>query len=226
MTSGTCGISGTFAGPICTSRIQFAALEHRHAVVAERRPRPRAAPVGLLALDGQRHFRAAAIARQRSKPRAKQLVQRIRKGDAVAARRRQNDFARLGVVERLHAGVGAHRDDGDFLAGRADPVELERIKAHALPADQRLNGHATCNKRQRGAVLGRQIGDMVGRGERAGARHVADDHRRIAGNEARQMPRHEAGVGVVEAARLMTGIDRQRLAGIEILRPRRSTAAR
>ena len=88
-----------------------------------------------------------------------------------------------------------------------EPIQLsvERIEAHALPAEQRLDGHATCNKRERGAVLGREIGDVVGRRERAGARHVADDHRRIAGDEARQMARHETGIGVVEAARLMTG---------------------
>jgi hypothetical protein len=70
---------------------------------------------------------------------------------------------------------------------------------------------------ERGAVLGRDLVEIVRGLEAAGARHVLRDQRRLSRNVLAQVARHHAAVEIVAAARGVADGDRDGLAGEELL---------
>src|SRR5262249_21237307 len=68
----------------------------------------------------------------------------------------------------------------------------------AKESDER---HVARERADGGAVLGREVVEIIDRAQAAGARHVLHDHARIAGNEPAEMARQEPRIGVVTAAR-------------------------
>ncbi len=76
------------------------------------------------------------------------------------------------------------------------------------------------------AVLRCDVVEIVRRDHAAGARHVARDDGRVAGNMLAEMARDEARIGVVGAARPDRNDDRDGLAAVEVLVLRRNRSGR
>ena len=123
-------------------------------------------------------------------------------------------------VRRSSSGKNRHRfpdqHHGGLDARRAEPVELPRIEPRLRRAEQRLERRIVLHEADHRAVaLGGGI-EIIGRGEPAGARHVAHDDGRMAGNVRADMAGNRPRQGVVAAGRAGGDDQRHRAAAVEI----------
>ena len=93
-----------------------------------------------------------------------------------------------------------------------------------LPPVASITSRPWLTMRQEGAVLRRDPGGIVHRGEPAGARLIEDDEARPAGNVFAHVAGQQPQIGVVAGAGGAVRRQRDRLAGEEILRDRRAAA--
>ena len=102
---------------------------------------------------------------------------------------------RVGAHDQ-HIGVVAKLDD------EPSQVNLRAIELHGgIGAEQPDHRDVAAEHAEGGAVLGRGAVEKVGRPQAAGARHVLHRDRRIARNEAPEVPRQQPRREVVAAAR-------------------------
>ena len=99
----------------------------------------------------------------------------------------------------------------------ADPAQLGRIVVGAGQAEQRRLDHAALHRGDGQAVARRDLGDVAGRAQAAGARHVLHDEGRIAGNEAAEVAGEQPREGVEAAGRPGRDHDPDGLAAEEVL---------
>ena len=165
-------------------------------------PRPVRNALYLAALHGEDDLRLAGIAGHDAELRAQFTIERARKklgvrGRAVAA---HDHLLLQHVIERaLGRGVPGD-DDADLARGRAEPVDLAHVEAHALFIEERLERDRPLHRADDAAVLRRDVVDVVGGDDGAGARHVLDDDAGRAGNMPCDVAPYRAGVEIVPAA--------------------------
>jgi len=134
----------------------------------------------------------------------------------------EDHVLRHGVREAAdRRGGRPHAGHAGFLRGRADPVISGRIELGLRGRQQGRAHEPAGDEAPGGAVLGRNAVDEIGRLDAAGARHVANHDRRIAGNIFADGLGDRARIGR-QGARALAGpdIDADDLSGIEVIRPR------
>ena len=99
----------------------------------------------------------------------------------------------------------------------ADIGELRRVVLHGGIGERLLERGGFYHDPERGAVLGRDLVEIIGGLEAAGARHVLRDQGRLSGDVLAQVARHHAAVEIVAAARGVADGDGDGLAGEERL---------
>ncbi len=107
----------------------------------------------------------------------------------------------------------------DVVAGRdaADIGELGRVVLHGGIGERLLERGGLDDDAERRSVLGRDLVEIVGGLEAAGARHVLRNEGRLSRNVLAQVARHHAAVEIVAAARGVADGDRDGLAGEELV---------
>ena len=154
----------------------------------DRRDQQPAIAVDLAAVRSKPHLGQPRIAGDDLEVQPEQRDQHL--GVHRRARRRsggaERDLPALQVVDRLDRFVpdAAGRD---FRVEAAEPVELARVELAALRIDQRLDGVDRVRHADGEAVARRHGGEIAGRLQRAGARHVLDDDVRVARHVPRQV---------------------------------------
>jgi hypothetical protein len=98
----------------------------------------------------------------------------------------------------------------------ADSEVSPRIVTDLRVAEELLVGERRGDDRERGAVLRRDVVEIVRRNDAAAARHVARNDGGIAGNVSAEMARNQARIGVVGAARADRDDDRDGLAAVKV----------
>jgi len=94
------------------------------------------------------------------------------------------------------------RLENAFVSDAADPCEFGGIEALALSAaEQPLHRQSAIEGADDGAVLGREIVDVIGGFDRPGPGHVLRYDRGIAGDVLAHVARKHAGIEIVTAAR-------------------------
>ena len=143
-----------------------------------------------------------------------------------ADRARAHDGLPLqGVGERLDAGAFVRRADAGRAVGAGEKLEFGRIEQRLRALfEQWRDDHPGKHRPDRRAVLGRHRIDVRCGAAAAGAGLVLDHDRRLARNEAGQMPRNGAGIDVVTAADVAADDQFDGLAGIEVGRRRGAPA--
>jgi len=89
----------------------------------------------------------------------------------------------------------------DIGIGAADPQEAPRIIFARFIADELADGENLGQHADDGAVAWRQIVEIIGADDAAGARHVLNDDLGLAGQMDPKMARHQPSVEIVAAAR-------------------------
>ena len=108
-------------------------------------------------------------------------------------------------------------DDEVIDLGAADPVELHRIEADVRDLHHRRRRHRARRHPDHGAVARRHVEHVVGRDQRARARHVLDDDVRIAGDMSGHMSCKQPRPHVVVAAGGRADDDPDLLAFVEFV---------
>ena len=156
-----------------------------------------------------------------------QRQHRERAGKVGAAERADDHGVGLhDVLRLLHAAghrVGAHVIDAD-VADPAQQFEIVIARAKAR-AGERLRQRMIRAEQDGQAVLVGPLGEVIDRRVAARAGHVLDDHIGIAGQMLAQMAGEAAHERVRRAAGVQPDDHPQRLAGVELLRRRRSRQA-
>ena len=93
---------------------------------------------------------------------------------------------------------------------------MEHVEADRLRIPIFNQQHGALHKGNCGAIIWRDVIDVVGRCETAGTRHVLYDDDWIAWDVLAKMPCDKARLGVVPAARTGANYEGNLLAGIEI----------
>ena len=195
-----------------------------HPVLAmglEARPGKCPAAVDLAALHGEVHLAAAGIAGDDLQLETEDVAQHVGHHDAFGADAGagNDQLACPQVLPGLHAGTARGHGDAGVGVDAADPVELDRIVLGVGGiAEQRLERNAALRCADMQAVLGRDIGDVVGHDQAAAARHVAHDHLRLTRQVAAEIFGEQPRVEVVAAAGRETDIDGDVLALVELRR--------
>ena len=159
----------------------------------------------LAALHREVDLVRAGIAADQLELQAEQRGERARIGGRhrAGAERADMQLLLVEVVDRTH--LEPRRIVGEADAGlgdrRAEPGDPGGVEARFRHARDRGAGDALVGNRNRGAVLGRNIVDVVGRHQSAGAGHVLRHHRGLAGQVPADMAGHRAAEQVVGAAR-------------------------
>ena len=189
-------------------------IGRRHA-----RPALAAAALHLAALHRQIDLPRAGIAGHDLELGAEQVLEQFGEVAGRCAVRRGADDQLLleHLGEALHRRAGAHQADIDVLVGVADVVELAHVVGGAgAAAEQRLDHRAHEQRADHRAVLRRGVVDVRGGDVARRARHVADDHVRVAGQVLADVPRDGAGIEIVAAAGRRGGDDSDGLAAVEL----------
>ena len=76
--------------------------------------------------------------------------------------------------------VGANREHGAVRTGGAEPLELANVETHLRHLGKLRHRHVWVGGQNREPVGLRHVVDMVGRIHVRGARHLPEDHRRVA----------------------------------------------
>ena len=182
-----------------------------------RRPRPAAAAVHLLPLHREQDARPVLVAGDDLEFGAEQIVERMRSELGVGARGGADDQL---LLHRLPYRLDARRVPGhadmDLAVEVADPAQRGRIVVGAGQAKQRRLDHAALHGADGQAVARRDLGDVAGRAQSAGARHVLHDEGRIAGDEAPEMAGEQPRKSVEAAGRPGRNHDPDRLPAKEV----------
>jgi hypothetical protein len=179
----------------------------------ERRPVGDGA-VNLAALHREMDFRRALVAGDDLEFESEQLVGEHRIVELGRARRLRahHDLLAPGILEHLR-GRGVPDVHGLRLAiGAAEPIELDRIEAHAGRLQQRRGRHAVEGSAHHRAVERPGVVERIGHGEAAGARLILHDDGRLARNMRGQVARKQARIDVVARADADADHEPQRLA--------------
>ena len=120
------------------------------------------------------------------------------------------DILKLCDTTRVPCDTDAH-----FVVHAANPIELGRIELCLRRAQQRIESSTSSDHAERAAVLGRDIVEPVGEHETPGARHVLRHDRRIAGDEAPDVPRQRPSIDVIPTASAVADVKINRLALVE-----------
>ena len=124
------------------------------------------------------------------------------------------------VFDRTHSRILAHDQDIGVVGEvrrRAEPSELARIEPDiGIAAEEPKQWHVAGDQAEGGAILGREIVEIVGRDQAAGARHVLYDDGRIAGDIPADMARQQATKDVEAASRPIADHERNGFALVEL----------
>ena len=79
------------------------------------------------------------------------------------------------------------------LLATTRPIQVNLAASNCTAAflQRLLDRERLAHDAERGAVLGRDVGDVIGRTQRAGAGHVLGDHGRMAGQVTPEMARDQ-----------------------------------
>src|SRR5262245_36931271 len=166
------------------------------------RERPVAAAVNLLALHRKHHLRLALVAAHDLELGAQDAVHGPRKqlgvgGWAGAA----DDHLDLEHILEVHMRRGVPGDhDAELLGRAADPLHLAHIEPHARVAEQDLARDWTLHGSDHGAVLRRNLVDIVRGDDGTGAWSVLHDDRRLTRNMPCQVTSDGARGEIIAAA--------------------------
>ncbi len=190
-------------------------------------------PIGMLALDrveteGARLHLAALhaeidvlgglVADHQLESGAEHVVHGGRNdGDARAGTgRAQHDLLLHGLLDGADAGGVPDQNHLVLRAGRAQPVELGGVEAHAASVQHLMQRHGVVDAGDGQAVLGRDVVHVVGGQHVAAARHVLHDQGRVAGDVAPHVARDHPRGEVVDPAHPGAGDDGDGLALVEL----------
>ena len=157
--------------------------------------------VHLLAHHRQRDIRHALVALDQLELHAEQVCEQVRghaRGRAGAGAADQQLVLEqvFGALHR-HAGQGGANRMRHFRT--AEPVEFDRIELDVRHLGQRDMRHVAVDHADHGAVLRRDVVEVIGGDDAAGARHVLVHEGRIAGQQLghlrRDQPREHVVVG-------------------------------
>ena len=128
---------------------------------------------------------------------------------------------RLEVGERLDR-RGVPIDHQVEIASRAaEPIELGGVELRLLAVrredvQQTLERDDVLGRADRAAVLGCDVGHIVGHGQAGGSDHVFRNDRGIAGNMAAKAAADDSGIEIVTAAGVRADVHRDLLIAVEI----------
>src|SRR5262249_3306962 len=180
------------------------------------RPRPIADALQFSPLHRQNDFGGAGIAVDDLELRADERVQEPRRRLRIDAGGAADDQLLLEkVLGRLVRRGVPCRHHRHFAVDASDPVETGEVEAYRLRVPVLYQQHAPHHEGDHGAVPGRGIGDVIGRRETAGSRHVLHDDGRRARDMLTEVARHQTRLSVVAAARAGADDERHLLAGVE-----------
>src|SRR5262245_21734089 len=180
------------------------------------RPRPIADALQFFPLHRQNDFGGPGIDVDDLELRADERVQEPRRRLRIDAGGAADDQLLLEkVVGRLVRRGVPRRRHRHFAVDTSDPVETLEIEADRLRVPVLYQQHAPHHEGDDGAVPGRGIGDVIGRRETAGSRHVLHDDGRRARDMLTEVARHQTRLSVVAAARAGADDESDLPAGVE-----------
>ena len=139
-------------------------------------------------------------------------------GRAAHHQRRAAGLAR--VLDGLDRPVGARNQDVGVIGEarrRSEPRKLVRVEARVrVVAEHREQRHVAREMRDHGAVLGRQIVEVVDGAKAARARHVLHDRSWIARDETDDVARHQPRIDVEAPASAVADDHRKLFALVEV----------
>ena len=124
-------------------------------------------------------------------------------GRGAEHERRKVGAARL--LDRFHRRVLAHEQNigvvGEARCG-AEPRQPARVKLHVgVAAEETEERHVARERADRGAVLRRDVVEIVDRAQAAGTRHILHDHGWMSGNKLAEVARKQPRMDIVAATR-------------------------